>query len=208
MFGFIAIITETLLPGLGNALKEVLQLGVKVINALAKAVTAFAEEMGIIETKDPEELGDKCIQAEEAGIKPENFETYDEYAKAIDNFEVDKEKAANTPLEDKLAKATQHSLEALNNKFPDADVLNLAKGVVENPEFFENTERFTELAKLVGNDPEKVANIGKLLCGKLEGDEYYDTIDMIASAEQALFPDLSPKEIQDKVKELLNGHNG
>lgn len=121
---------------------------------------------------------------------------------------MDEEKAANTPLEDKLAKAAQHSLEALNNRFPDADVINLAKGGVENPEFYGNTARFAELAKLVGNDPEKVANIGRLLCGELEGDEYYDTLDMIVSAEQALFPDLSLKELNDKVRELLNGHNG
>lgn len=204
MFGFLKAAFSAVRPTLGSALEDALKLGIKVLNALAKALTTFAEEMGIIETKDPEELGDKRLQAEEAGIKREDFETFDEYAKVIDNFEIDREKALKTPVEEKLAKAAQHSLEALNNKYPNSDVINLANGALKNPEFYENSARFAELAKLVNNDPEKVENIGKLLCGKLEGDEYYDMIDTIVSAEQALSPDLSTQEIKEKIQDLLS----
>lgn len=204
MFGFLSSLVSVFIPSLSTVLGDVLKVGIKALNSLAEALTAFAKEMGVVETQDAEELGTKRMQADEAGIKPEDFDSFDEYTKVVDDFEIDEEKALQTPLEEKLSKATQHTLEAMQHKFPEADVSDLAKGVLENPEFYEDSERFTELAKLVGNDPEKVANIGKLLCGKLEGDEFNDTIDLIVSAEQARSPDLSIKEIRNKVQDLLN----
>ena len=45
--------------------------------------------------------------------------------------------------------------------------------------------------------------IGKLLTGKLEGDEYYDAIDMIVSAEQTKHPELTIEEIEERVQKSL-----
>lgn len=61
MFGIFTTIREIPLPDLGNVLREALKLSVKVLNAMAKALTVFAEEMGIIETKDPEKLGGTSV---------------------------------------------------------------------------------------------------------------------------------------------------
>ena len=113
------------------------------------------------------------------------------FLKAIDDFEIDEERALEISVEDKLAKAAQHALEAVDNKYPEANAEMLARGALNVPEFYSDDARFTELAKLVANDPEKINLIGRLLCGELEGDEYYDAIDMVISAEQAANPQLS-----------------
>ena len=42
-----------------------------------------------------------------------------------------------------------------------------------------------------------------LLNGELEGDEFYDAIDMIVSAEQTRHPELSSEEIKERVQNAL-----
>ena len=102
-----------------------------------------------------------------------------------------------------MAKAAQHALEAVDNKYPEANAEMLARGALNVPEFYSDDVRFTELAKLVANDPEKINLIGRLLCGELEGDEFYDAIDMIVSAEQTRHPELSSEEIKERVQNAL-----
>ena len=202
MFGILSVVSIAL-PSLGSVLGNVLKVGIQALNALSKGLTAFGNALGLFETDDPEKLGTKRIQAEEAGIEPENYDTYDEYLKAIDDFEIDEERALEISVEDKLAKAVQHTLEAVDNKYPEANAEMLARGALNVPEFYSDDVRFTELAKLVANDPEKINLIGKLLCGELEGDEYYDAIDMVISAEQAANPQLSIDEVKEKIQNLL-----
>ena len=202
MFGILSVVSSAL-PSLGSVLGNVLKVGIQALNALSKGLTAFGNALGLFETDDPEKLGTKRIQAEEAGIEPENYDTYDEYLKAIDDFEIDEERALEISVEDKLAKAAQHTLEAVDNKYPEANAEMLARGALNVPEFYSDDSRFTELAKLVANDPEKINLIGKLLCGELEGDEYYDAIDMVISAEQAANPQLSIDEVKEKMQNLL-----
>ena len=202
MFGILSVVSSAL-PSLGSVLGNVLKVGIQALNALSKGLTAFGNALGLFETDDPEKLGTKRIQAEEAGIEPENYDTYDEYLKAIDDFEIDEERALEISVEDKLAKAAQHTLEAVDNKYPGANAEMLARGALDVLEFYCDDARFTELAKLGANDPEKINLIGKLLCGELEGDEYYDAIDMVISAEQAANPQLSIDEVKEKMQNLL-----
>ena len=190
------------LPSLGNVLSGVLKAGISLLNTLSKSLTTLGNALGLFETNNPENLGVKRIQAEEIGIEPENYDTYDEYLSVIDSFEIDEEKAADIPLEDKLAKAAQHTLEALDNKYPGAEVTNLAKGVTLHEEFY-NDERFAVLADLVDHDPDQMLKIGKLLCGELGEDERNDTIDLLVSAEQTKNPELSTEEIVEKVRHEL-----
>mgnify|MGYP001274462706 CR=1 FL=1 len=68
----------------------------------------IAKELGILQPeqneKDVEELGNKVIQADEKGIRPDKYKTYDEYMKEIENFKVDPVKTANIDQKDKLSK--------------------------------------------------------------------------------------------------------
>ena len=201
MLGILSVVSSVL-PSLGSVLGNALKVGIQVLNAVAKGLTAFGNALGLFETDDPEKLGAKRILAEEEGIEPENYDTYDEYLKAVDEFEIDEERAAEIPTEDKLVKAAPHAVEAIDYKYPEANVVEVAEGMVANPEFYDD-DRFAGLAELVGNDPEKLVVIGKLLNGELEGDEFYDAIDMIVSAEQTRHPELSSEEIKERVQNAL-----
>ena len=78
MFGILSVVSSAL-PSLGSVLGNVLKVGIQALNALSKGLTAFGNALGLFETDDPEKLGTKRIQAEEAGIEPENYGTDDEY---------------------------------------------------------------------------------------------------------------------------------
>ena len=96
MLGILSVVSSAL-PSLGSVLGNALKVGIQVLNAVAKGLTAFGNALGLFETDDPEKLGTKRILAEEEGIEPENYDTYDEYLKAVDEFEIDEERAAEIP---------------------------------------------------------------------------------------------------------------
>ena len=90
---------------------EAFLLAVKVIDIVCKA-------LGILDAdENTEDLGDRAMQAEEAGIKPENFETYQEYKATIDAFELDPEKSEKYKPEEKVAAGLGVEFWALEDKF-------------------------------------------------------------------------------------------
>ena len=192
------------LGGMLSAVAKLLEVGGKVLNAASKALTTFAKELGLIETEEAAELGTKVIQAEEEGIKPENYEKFADYVKDIEKFEIDEEKAKDISEEDKLIAGTAVAIKAIEDKFPEQEVENLIEGAVLKPAYFENDDRFKELAKIVGDDSDKLTAIGKILSGaEMDDDEYYDTLDMITAAEAAAFPELDGEEVRKRVDDLL-----
>jgi hypothetical protein len=193
-----------LIGAIGSVLSSVLSVEIKVLIAVAKALTVFGKELGLFDTEDPEMLGAKKIQAEEAGISPENYSDYQDYVKAVDSFELDEEKASQLSIEEKLENGVLLAATAIEDKYPEGNVSDIIRGVALNPEFYENDERFAALAELVEYNADKIAAIGRLLCGEsFDDDDRLDTIDMLISAEKAINPDLSPEEAKAIVKELL-----
>lgn len=188
-----------------SAISKALEVYGKIVLQVAKAIATFASELGVTETKDPEELGDKVIQAEEEGITPENFETYREYVQAVDNFEPDAEKSKQISEEDKLIRAADVSAKALEEKYPDSNMEDLLKAGTksqENIEFF-TSERFGLIAKEIENSPELVDSLEKLLNGKeMEEKEYYELLDTLTSVEQKLNPEKTETEIGEYLRNL------
>jgi hypothetical protein len=82
------------------------------------------KELGLLkENEKPEEIGDRCKQAEEAGIDRTKFNTFEEYEKAIREFKLDPEKSKNISSDDKyryfLGFSSMMVEEKLRNKFDD-----------------------------------------------------------------------------------------
>ncbi|OQA77754.1 MAG: hypothetical protein BWY32_02261 [bacterium ADurb.Bin243] len=84
----------------------------------------IAKELGILgpeqDEKTVEDLGDRAIQAREKGIKPENYKTYEEYLKAIENFETDPVRSSNISWKRKLDSGLSLLLTLINIKSPDS----------------------------------------------------------------------------------------
>ena len=74
---------------LGSVGKKAFDLIIKppsldIFKVIVKAVTWIAEKLGLKTPEEtPEELGDRAMQAEKKGIKPENYESTKEYIRNI-----------------------------------------------------------------------------------------------------------------------------
>lgn len=98
-------------------------LAIEGIKTVVNAIIAVCKALGLIEEKtEPEELGDKAIQAEEEGIVPKNFDTYEDYVKAVEEFEVNPEKSKIITEEQKLLKASELSSGLLIEKMPGMNI--------------------------------------------------------------------------------------
>ncbi len=114
---------------------SVMAMSVPQIQLCVDICVLIAKELGILgpeqDEKTVEELGDRVIQAHEKGIKPENFKTYEEYMKEIENFEIDPSKSEKIGLKDKLANGLSLLSTLISIKSPDS------KSIIEM--FFKNT---------------------------------------------------------------------
>ncbi|MDY6294970.1 MAG: hypothetical protein SPL45_01550, partial [Schwartzia succinivorans] len=98
--------------GIGEIVSFVSALLPKIIEIVGKDLLMFAQIiMGILKglglikpEEDVEDLGDKALQAEEEGITPEKYDSYEEYLKAVEEFEIDPEKSKEIDEGKKLEK--------------------------------------------------------------------------------------------------------
>lgn len=166
---------------------EAFLLAVKVIDVVCKA-------LGILDADDStEDLGDRVLQAEEAGIKPENFETYQEYKAAIDSFELDPEKSDKYKPEEKVAAGLGVEFWALEDKFGKGagDLLtHMVKDGVEGGSYF-SKERIDSFIDKV----ESVADVAKYFSKTLSPDDESSVEQKLVDAEKALSPDKNNADI-------------
>lgn len=113
-----------------TAAKAVAALGLAVegLKALGNILTVIGKALGLIKPETQvDELGDKALQAEEKGITPDQFETYEKYVKAIEGFQLDPEKSRETTLEEKVEKGIELTVGVIREKFPELSVETVAK---------------------------------------------------------------------------------
>lgn len=105
-----------------------LGLAVEGLKALGNILTVIGKALGLIKPETQvDELGDKALQAEEAGITPDQFETYEAYVKAIEGFQLDPEKSRETTLNEKVEKGIELTAGVTREKFPELSVETVAK---------------------------------------------------------------------------------
>ena len=202
MFGLIAGAIGSIIAvatTVGKAL-AVAGLAIQGLKVLANAFIALGKALGIIkpETK-PEELGDKAIQAEEAGIKPENFDSYAQYVKAVEGFKVDPEKSKLIPEEEKLKKGITLTSSLAAEKYPDFPMETFAKHIIAKPQYFTEA-RMTEFGKLISGN----LDMAKTVLGYMNGTEHNDkklaqAETALKGIEKAINPNISDSEALDNL---------
>ena len=85
----------------GKVFKSVTETTIGIVGNLLKGIGRFFGFLSENETL--EERGDKVLQAKEEGIVPEDFESFEEYQKKIDEFKIDEEKSKKIDPDKKLA---------------------------------------------------------------------------------------------------------
>ena len=80
----------------------VADIAIKTLKVVGNAFVKLGKTLGLIkpETK-VEDLGDKAIQSE---YKPEDYNSYAEYVKAVEDYKLDPEKSKNISEEEKIKK--------------------------------------------------------------------------------------------------------
>jgi len=201
MFGIAAIIS------IASTVIEAcvyVNLAVEGIKAVGNAILKIAKALRIVEEKtDVEELGDKAIQAEESGIKPENYENYEMYVNAIKDFKTDPERSAQIQQEDKVKRGTTIASALAAEKCPDIEMDKLFE--LLNEENFSketNVKRFEGICDLALSNPKTVNNITSFINGTEKSSERIgDAISALRSIEKEMSPELSDSET---LKNVLN----
>ena len=157
-----------------------------------------------LEIVEPEEnatdLGDKALQAEEAGITPENYDSYEEYLKAVEKFETNPERSAEIKEDAKLQKCVEVMTATLIERYGDA-VTALFTLIAKNPDYFEQRMPFfTEMQK---SDSTTFADITRYMSGKETDINKADsTLEKIFEVEKKVEPDTTIADMMKNIEKL------
>lgn len=165
---------------------------------IANIIIGIVKGLGIVPPEEnATDLGDKAIQAEEAGIKPENYDSYDEYLKAVEKFETNPERSAEIEEDKKLQKGAEVITATLIERYGDA-VTALFTLIAKNPNYFEQRMPFfTEMQK---TDSNTFADITRYMSGKETDIKKADeTAEKIFEVEKKVDPNTT---IADMMKDI------
>ena len=117
---------------IGTFVNEVIKLPIEKLKSIIVIAVEVCKLLGLIEEKNPEELGDKVLQAQEAGISPEDYANIQEYKEMLKDFDIDPEKSSSYSEVDKYIAAGVYCELALVDKFG-SGIGNLIPLIVKNP---------------------------------------------------------------------------
>ncbi len=200
MLGIITAIVS-LAAGLASKL-AVVGLAVEGLKLLGNMITGIAKALGLIK-KDVEvdELGDKALQAEEAGIKPERYETYEQYVRAVEEFELDPAKSLKYSDAEKTVKGIELSSGVTIEKFPGLPVADFYQHIATKPEYF-TTERMKEFPKFFTTTGINIGDVLKYMNGTEKNSGKLDSvIESLKSIEKTIRPEISDR---DALKNVLS----
>ena len=148
--------------------------------AICRALGIFKQDM------DSEELGDRAIQAYDAGIRPEDYEgRFKEYREKIENFELDPEKSKQIDANDKLKVAGNIAGWGITDFFGQASGIGkFIKDINENGGFYtpERATAYLEAFKNGGMD-----KIGDFFNNKLDSVKDIEVVEAkLTDAEKKL----------------------
>lgn len=193
MFGILLSIASTVVGALSS-----LGLAIEGLKLVGNLLMGIAKALGIIKPEtEVDELGDKALQAEEEGIRPENFETYEDYVKAIEGFKVDPEKSELYTEEEKINKGIEVTSTLTAEKYPDLDVESLAIAIADSPEFF-NSKVVEKLGDMLKNGTDSIDNILRYIDGSEKNIGRIDTaIDDLKNIYKSANPEVSDNMAED-----------
>ena len=173
------------------------------LKKVIETIVDILKDLGIIENNEkPEEIGDKCKQAEEAGIDRTKFDKFEEYEKAIREFKLDPEKSEKISLEDKLKYAFGFYSMMLEEKHKIAfeDFAKLSKYLIRFDDFLRPCSK-----EIFDTFKEKDLPLGKIddfFQKNLKMPEEIKVGNALVEAIQKKEPEKSRDEILDEFQEM------
>lgn len=197
----------SLFSGIGSVLSVVVS---KLVPAIVKivgiqlekfgrALEEFFKGLGLIEQEDKlEEIGDKSLQAEQDELHPvkvEDFDSYEKYLATVKEYEVDAEKSALIPQDDKFHKAIEILLGMAIAQYGQS-MGEFGQIVVNNPDFYSKSGRLAEFASVARTDPQTFAEIVNYIENKNMSTEKNDAaFEKLVEMEKKHTPDAADAQI-------------
>lgn len=179
--------------GLALKVTGLLDAAVKVVDVIGRVLGIWGEK------ETTEEMGDRALQAQEADIRPENFETYEQYLKEIRGLELDPEKSKSYTQAEKIMAGMGVCYWGLDGKYGKGSG-DLLTHIVKDHEFF-NEKRLGAYLDGVRN----VADVARFFSGKLSPDEVNRVGDNLLMAEKKLNPERDYADIYHDLNARKNG---
>lgn len=174
-------------------------LAVQGLKLIANVLTGLGKALGLIkpETK-VEDLGDKAIQSE---YNPEDFDSYADYVKAVEEYDLDPEKSKLTTEEEKVKKGMELATGVTIEKYKDFPIDSFCIAIGENPEYFSEV-KMGEIAKLMQSDGKYISSILNYVNGsEKDSTKIQGIVDTLVNIEKSVNPGISDKEAFRNVME-------
>ena len=178
----------------------VASLALQGLKSLAAPLLELGKELGLIEPEtDVEDLGDKAIQSD---LKPDDFDCYEEYLKAVEDYKLDPEKSKLGTEEKKIQKGIELTVGVMIDiyqEFPMGEFINM---IGHNQNFFTEA-KMGEIAKVIKTDGQSITDILHYVDGtEKNSTKIQGTVDTLLEIEKNTNPGISDKEAFKNVMEL------
>lgn len=178
----------------------VASLALQGLKSLAAPLLELGKELGLIEPEtDVEDLGDKAIQSD---LKPDDFDCYEEYLKAVEDYKLDPEKSKLSTEEKKIQKGIELTVGVMIAKYQNFPMGEFITMIGHNQNFFTEA-KMGELAKVIKTDGQNITDILYYVDGtEKNSTKIQETVDTLLEIEKNTNPGISDKEAFKNVMEL------
>lgn len=194
-------ILTSIVSAISGFMPKLMEIVGKNLLQIVNIIIGIVKGLGIVEPEEnATDLGDKALQAEEAGITPENYDSYEEYLKAVEKFETNPERSAEIKEEEKLQKGAEVITATLIERYGDA-VTALFSMIAKNPDYFEKRMPFfTEMQK---SDSNTFSDITRYMSGKETDINKADsTLEKIFEVEKKVEPDTTIADMMKNIEKM------
>ena len=200
--GFFAGVIAAFTTAVAGVMKglAVAGLALQGLKSLAAPLLELGKELGLIEPEtDVEDLGDKAIQSD---LKPDNFDCYEEYLKAVEDYKLDPEKSKLSTEEKKIQKGIELTVGVMIDKYQEFPMGEFINMIGHNQSFFTES-KMGELAIVIKTDGQSISDILHYVDGtEKNSTKIQGAVDTLLEIEKNTNPGLSDKEAFKNVMEL------
>lgn len=177
----------------------VVSLAVQGLRTIGNVLTSLGKALGLIKPEiKVAELGDKAIQS---GYNPEDFDSYAEYVRNVEDYDLDPEKSMLTTEEEKITKGMELAAGVTIEQYQEFPIEDFCVAIGQNPEYFTEA-KMGELAKLMQADGQHIPSILNYVNGTEKDSVKIQTaVDTLLGVEKNVNPGISDKEAYRNVME-------
>lgn len=195
-------------PVIGAIIESIAAFVPKVIEIVGVNLLQFAnilsdifKGLGILSPNEESiDLGDKALQAEEQGIKPENYDNYSEYLEVVRAFEVDADKSAAIDETKKIKKGVEIITATLVENYGDV-IMDFIRLIAKHPPYFE--ERIPYFTEMQKTDPKTFSDITRYIEGKeTDMNKADETLSKMYDVEKKIDENTSLQDMMAEIEKL------